>query len=221
MTGLTARNPRPAPSWTPPSARATRLVLVRHGNTAHSAAMRFSGRNQLPLDAVGRGQAAALAARGFGEVAAVVSSPLLRTAQTAEAIAGRLGLPVSTNEELVETDFGAWEGLTFAEARARNPAELDAWLASPDVTPPGGESFAAVARRVRRARAAVLAAHPGKVVVVVSHVTPVKTLLRLALEAPPAAMFRLHLDTASVSIVDFYADGNSSVRLVNDTSHLR
>lgn len=183
--------------------------------------MRFSGRNQLPLDAVGRGQAAALAARGFGEVAAVVSSPLLRTAQTAEAIAGRLGLPVSTNEELVETDFGAWEGLTFAEARARNPAELDAWLASPDVAPPGGESFAAVARRVRRARAAVLAAHPGEVVVVVSHVTPVKTLLRLALEAPPAAMFRLHLDTASVSIVDFYADGNSSVRLVNDTSHLR
>ncbi len=100
------------------------------------------------------------------------------------------------------------------------PAELDAWLASPDVAPPGGESFAAVARRVRRGRESVLAAHPTSTVVVVSHVTPIKTLVRLTLDAPPSAMFRLHLDTASVSIVDYFADGNSSVQLVNDTSHL-
>ncbi len=210
-----------ARSWTPPSARATRLVLVRHGNTEHSAAMRFSGRNDLPLDEVGRGQAAALADRPFGAVAAVVSSPLRRTMQTAEAIAGRLGLPVETVDDLIETDFGTWEGLTFAEARAHDPAELDAWLASPDTAPPGGESFAAVGRRVRRGRDAVLAAHAGSIVVVVSHVTPIKTLVRLALDAPPSAMFRLHLDTASVSIVDYHADGNCSVRLVNDTSHLR
>jgi probable phosphoglycerate mutase len=100
-------------------------------------------------------------------------------------------------------------------------ARLDAWLASPEVAPPAGESFAAVARRVRRGREAVLAAHPQGTVVVVTHVTPIKTLIRLTLDAPPSAMFRLHLDTASVSIVDYYADGNSSVQLVNDTSHLR
>jgi probable phosphoglycerate mutase len=221
MDQAAAPGARPAPSWTPPSTRATRLVLVRHGATAHSAAMRFSGRNALPLDEGGRAQAAALAARDFGAVDAIVSSPLLRTAQTAEAIAGPLQLPVETVDDLIETDFGTWEGLTFAEARAEGAAQLDAWLASPDTAPPGGESFATVGRRVRRGRDAVLAAHPGETVVVVSHVTPIKTLLRFALDAPPSAMFRLHLDTASVSIVDYYADGNSSVRLVNDTSHLR
>jgi broad specificity phosphatase PhoE/ribonuclease HI len=208
-------------SWAPPTSRPTRLVLVRHGDTNHSAGMRFSGRNDLALDEVGRRQAAALASRSFGDVAAVVSSPLVRTMQTAEAIAAARGLTVETIDDLVETDFGAWEGLTFAEARARDAAALDAWLASPDEAPPGGESFTAVGRRVRRGRETVIAAHPESTVVVVTHVTPIKLLIRFALDAPPSAMFRLHLDTASVSIVDYYADGNSSVRLVNDTGHLR
>jgi broad specificity phosphatase PhoE/ribonuclease HI len=208
-------------AWTPPTARATRLILVRHGATEHSAEKRFSGRNDLPLNDVGQAQAVALAKRNYGDAAAVVSSPLRRTVQTAEAIAAPLGLQITTEDDLVETDFGAWEGLTFAEARAQDPAALDAWLASPDVAPPGGESFAAVARRVRRGRERVLARHPESTVVIVSHVTPIKTLVRLTLDAPPSAMFRLHLDTASVSIVDYYADGNSSVHLVNDTSHLR
>jgi broad specificity phosphatase PhoE/ribonuclease HI len=208
-------------AWVTPAATPSRLVLVRHGATEHSAANRFSGRNDLPLNEAGRRQASALAARPYGDVAAVVSSPLPRTLQTAEAIAAPLGLPVETVDEFVETDFGLWEGLTFAEARAADPAALDAWLASPDVAPPGGESFAAVGRRVRRGRDALVAAHPESVVVVVTHVTPIKTLVRFALDAPPSAMFRLHLDLAAVSIVDYYADGNSSVRLVNETSHLR
>lgn len=208
-------------AWTPPATAPTRLVLIRHGATAHSAERRFSGRNDLPLDGVGEQQAAALATRDYGDVAAIVSSPLRRATQTAEVIAARHARGVEIVADLVETDFGKWEGLTFAEARAADPAALDTWLASPDAAPPGGESFAAVARRVRHAREKVLAAHPEGTVLVVTHVTPIKTLLRFALEAPPSAMFRLHLDTASVSIVDYYADGNSSVRLVNDTSHLR
>jgi probable phosphoglycerate mutase len=210
----------PARAWVAPTSRATRLILVRHGATGHSLEMRFSGRNELALDDVGRRQAAALATRSYGEVAAVVSSPLLRAVQTAAAIAAPLGLQVEVVDDLVETDFGVWEGLTFAEARERTPAELDAWLASPDTAPPGGESFADVGRRVRGAREKVIAAHPEQTVVVVTHVTPIKLLIRFALDAPPSAMFRLQLDTASVSIVDYYADGNSSVRLVNDTSHL-
>jgi probable phosphoglycerate mutase len=153
-------------------------------------------------------------------VAAVVSSPLVRAVQTAEAIAAGLGRPVEIVEDFVETDFGKWEGLTFAEARAQDPAALDAWLAAPDSAPPGGESFADVARRVRRGREQLIAAYPESTVVVVTHVTPIKTLIRLALDAPPVAMFRLHLDVASVSAVDYFADGNSSVRLVNDVAHL-
>lgn len=108
----------------------------------------------------------------------------------------------------------------MAEARERDPAAVDAWLGSADVAPPGGESFAAAGRRLRAAREAVIAAYPAAIVVVVTHVTPIKTLVRFALDAPPQAMFRLFLDVASVSIVDYYADGNSAVRLVNDTSHL-
>ena len=74
---------------------------------------------------------------------------------------------------------------------------------------------------MRRARGELIASHPGPTVVVVSHVTPIKTLLRLALDAPVTAHVpRMHLDTASVSIVDYFADGTPSVRLVNDTSHL-
>ncbi|MDT4893599.1 MAG: ribonuclease / adenosylcobalamin/alpha-ribazole phosphatase [Pseudonocardiales bacterium] len=211
-----------APSWTPPTATATRLVLVRHGSTEHSAERRFSGNNALPLNDVGRAQAAALARRAprWGGVAAVVSSPLRRAVQTADAIAVALGVGVEIEAGFREVDFGAWEGLTFAEARAAAPQELSAWLASPELAPPDGESFTTAGVRVQHARDAVIAAHPGATVVVVTHVTPIKLLLRFALEAPPVSLYRLHLDVASVSTVEYYADGNCSVRLVNDTSHL-
>ena len=135
--------------------------------------------------------------------------------------AAPLGLMVEVVDDLAETDFGGWEGLTFAEVRAKDPEALGAWLASPDEAPPSGESFASVGRRVRRAEEKVIAAHPESTTVVVSHVTPIKLLICFALEAPASALFRLQLDTASVSIIDHYADGNSTVVLVNDTSHLR
>jgi probable phosphoglycerate mutase len=97
---------------------------------------------------------------------------------------------------------------------------MRSWRGAPDVAPPGGESFADVAVRVERARAELVAKYPDSTVVAVSHVTPIKLLVCAALDAPSIAMFRLHLDTASVSIVDYFVDGNVSVRLVNDTSHL-
>jgi broad specificity phosphatase PhoE len=209
VTPRPVQTPTQQMMWTLPAEAPTRLILVRHGSTEHSAAKRFSGRNELPLNEVGQRQASALAARaaGFGEVTAVVSSPLLRARQSADAIAAALSLSVDTSADLAEVDFGAWEGRTFAEVQEAYPAELAEW-------------FASAARRVRRARDAVIAAHPGRTVVVVTHVTPIKTLIRLALDAPPVSLFRIHLDTASVSSVDYYADGNCSVRLVNDTSHL-
>jgi probable phosphoglycerate mutase len=210
----------PPGSWVPPTNARTRLILVRHGTTEHSSSGRFSGRNELSLDEFGRDQAARLAGRHFGKVAGVVSSPLRRTVETAEAIAAPLGLPVATMDDLVETDFGGWEGLTFADAAEADPVLMRDWRRSPEAAPPGGESFAAVGLRVQRARAELIAAYPDATVVVVTHVTPIKLLVCGALEAPPIALFRLHVDTASVSIVDYFVDGNMSVRLVNDTSHL-
>ncbi len=210
------------PAWAPPTSVPTRLVLVRHGATDHSVQRRFSGRNDLPLSDVGERQAAALAKRAatFGEVAAVVSSPLRRARQSAQRIAYAIGQEVTLNDAFVESDFGAWEGLTFEEVQQGWPTELTAWLTSGDAAPPGGESFETVVRRVRGGRDELIAKYPGATVVVVSHVTPIKSLLRLALDAPIIAMSRMHLDLASVSITNYYADGVPSVRLVNDTSHL-
>ena len=206
--------------WTPPSGARTRLVLVRHGATEHSAAMRLSGHNDLPLTPAGQAQAAALAGRDFGDVAAIVSSPLRRARQTAEVIATALGLPVAVDDNVAEVDFGAFEGLTFAEAQAAEPEAFDRWAGSTDVAPPGGESFAALARRVRRGRDALVAAHPDATVLVVTHVTPIKLLVRAALDAPMAALFHMHLDVATVSVVEYMADGSASLRLFNDASHL-
>ena len=210
------------PGWSAPMGEPTSTILLRHGQTEHSIERRFSGRNDLPLTALGQQQAKAAASwiAGRIEIAAVVSSPLRRAMQTAEVVAAATGAAVTFDEDLVECDFGAWEGLTFAEVTQRWPDEVTAWRGSAGVAPPGGESFAGVARRVGRARDRVLARHPAARVVVVSHVTPIKTLLRLALEAPSAVLYRLHLDVASVSTVDWYPNGPASVRTVNSTAHL-
>src|SRR5262249_41154178 len=159
----------------------------RHAATEHSG-RRFSGRNQLALSEAGEQQATALAHRTFGDVAAVVSSPLRRAHQTATSIADAFGIEPSLHTSLGENAFGAWEGLTFDEVQRGWPNELTVWLNDPNAAPPGGESFSTVAARVRRARDELIAKHPGRTVVVVTHVTPIKTLLRLALDAPVIAM---------------------------------
>jgi probable phosphoglycerate mutase len=202
------------------------FVLLRHGETPLTPQKRFSGSGGTDpsLSDVGREQAeraAALLARR-GTIQAIVSSPLARTRETAGIIAARLGLDVSVDDGLRETDFGAWEGLTFAEVRERHPDDLNAWLASPDAEPTGGgESFAATATRIAATRDKLIAAYTGRTVLLVTHVTPIKTFVRLALGAPPESLFRMELSAASLSVVAYYADGNASVRLLNDTSHLR
>ncbi|MER7046658.1 bifunctional RNase H/acid phosphatase [Streptomyces jumonjinensis] len=202
------------------------LVLLRHGETALTPEKRFSGSGggDPELSPAGRRQAeavaAALAARGT--VQEIVSSPLKRCRETAEAVAARLNLDVRIEEGLRETDFGAWEGLSFAEVQERYADDLAAWLSSARATPTGGgESFTTVARRVAAARDRIVARSAGRTVLLVTHVTPIKTLVRLALGAPPESVFRMELSAASVSAVAYYADGNASVRLLNDTSHLR
>jgi ribonuclease H / adenosylcobalamin/alpha-ribazole phosphatase len=202
------------------------FVLLRHGETLLTPQKRFSGSGGTDpsLSDVGRDQAErvaeSLARRGTIE--AIVASPLTRTRETAAAVATRLGLDVTIDDGLRETDFGAWEGLTFGEVRERYPDDLNAWLTSPRAEPTGGgESFAATARRMAVTRDKLIAAHAGRTVLLVTHVTPIKTLVRLALGAPPESLFRMELSAASLSAVAYYADGNASVRLFNDTSHLR
>ncbi|MEU3786631.1 bifunctional RNase H/acid phosphatase [Streptomyces sp900129855] len=202
------------------------FVLLRHGETPLTPQKRFSGSGGTnpSLSDVGREQAeraaAALARRGT--IQHILASPLARTRETAGAVAARLGLEVTVEDGLIETDFGAWEGLTFGEVRERYPDDLNAWLADPEAEPTGGgESFAATATRLAATRDKLVAAYAGRTVLLVTHVTPIKTFVRLALGAPPESLFRMELSAASLSAVAYYADGNASVRLLNDTSHLR
>lgn len=208
--------------WTGAQGAPTRLMLLRHGQTELSVQRRYSGRGNPELTDLGTRQADA-AARYLGQqggIDAVVSSPLQRAYDTAAASATALGLDVTVDDDLIETDFGEWEGLTFREASERDPELHRKWLGDTAVPPPRGESFDDVAARVRAAQQRIVDRHAGQTVLVVSHVTPIKTLLRLALDAGPAMLYRLHLDLASLSIAEFYPDGAASVRLVNQTAYL-
>lgn len=215
-------------SWTGAVGTPTRLILLRHGQTSLSVDKRYSGRGDVELTDLGQRQARAAAKRlaemngvvGEDDSAPVIASPLARTRATAEAVVAATGAELYFEDGLVETDFGAWEGLTFTEASQRYTELHGTWLSDPTVRPPDGESLQQVYDRVRTAGMRLMEQHAGRTVVLVSHVTPIKSLLRLALNAGPDLFYRLHLDLASLTIVEFYPDGNASVRLVNDTSHL-
>ncbi|MFJ8474679.1 bifunctional RNase H/acid phosphatase [Kitasatospora sp. NPDC094011] len=222
------KTPAPKAGWAAPAdlGTPTTFVLLRHGETPLTPEKRFSGSggSDPELSDKGRWQAEraaeALAARG--SIQAVVASPMRRTRQTAEIVAARLGLEVRYEDGLREVDFGAWEGLTFAEVQERHPEDLSAWLGSAKAKPTGsGESFTTLTHRAGVARDKILARYAGKTVLVVSHVSPIKTLVRLALGAPPDSMYRMELSAAAICAVQYYADGNASLRLLNDTSHLR
>ncbi|WP_405858888.1 bifunctional RNase H/acid phosphatase [Streptomyces sp. NBC_01515] len=217
----------PSAGWAPADMGApATFVLLRHGETPLTPQKRFSGSGGTnpSLSNVGQDQAtrAATALAARGTIQHIIASPLTRTRETAAAVADRLGLPVTIEDGLRETDFGAWEGLTFGEVRDRYPEDLTTWLADPTAQPTGGgESFADTATRIAATRDKLTAAYAGRTVLLVTHVTPIKTFVQLALGAPPESLFRMELSAASISAVAYYADGNASVRLFNDTSHLR
>lgn len=213
-----APEPEPAatPAWSPPTSAPTTTLLLRHGETPLSAERRFAGTGDVPLTGTGMAQAKAAAlALAAHDIDAIVTSPLARCRDTAAEIAVAAGVPVQVEEGFRETDFGEWEGHTFAEVRQRWPVETNAWLADPAVAPPGGESFADAARRVITARDKLMVRHRHQTVLVVSHVTPIKLLVRDALEAPMKALYRMHLDVASLSAIDWYDDGPAVVRSFN------
>lgn len=208
-------------TWISAQGEPTVTLLLRHGQTPMSVQKRYAGRTDAPLTDIGVQQAAAAAKRlAQAGIGAIVSSPLQRTVRTAEEVSAATGVPVVTDDGFRETDFGAWEGLTFAEVRERWPSEMTAWLADPSVAPPGGESFAQVSERVTAALHRVLAERADRTVLIVSHVTPIKTLVAAALLAPPAALFRMHLDVAALCEIAWYADGPAVLRSFNDTAHL-
>ncbi len=206
--------------WSRDLGSPTTVILVRHGETPHTVDKRFSGRggDDPGLNADGRAQVRAVAdwlAPLGDEIDAVLTSPLRRTRETAEIIAERLGHEVDVEDGLAEAAFGTWDGLTFREVEQQYPDDLDAWLGSLDIAPGGGDSFADMDKRVRRARDRILSAYPGKAVLAVTHVTPIKLMVKMALNAPLEAVYRMELAPASVTVISWYEDGQASMRMFN------
>ncbi len=203
----------------------TRFVLVRHGQTEHSAQRRYSGSSDPALTELGVKQAAAVAqaVARFGQIDAVVASPAKRTQQTAKACAEALGIDaaeIETVDGFREMDFGVFEGLTRDEAIGKYGEEFGAWEASISKAPPEGESVSAAHRRVTRARLKVQDAHEGQTVLVVTHMTPIKSVMRQALASGPDTFKHMFLDLASISVVEFYGE-LGVVRCFNDVAHFR
>lgn len=209
--------------WDDPTEVPTTTILLRHGDTDLSPEHRFSGLRDLPLSASGERQARAAACRlaAGAPIDVVVCSPLRRAVETAAIAAGELGLSAVVDDDLRETDFGAWEGLTLAEIQQRWPAVAAAWRCDPRQAPPGGESFADTARRVNRACDRLLRDHGGKRVLVVGHISPMKILLCRALGVPLGTVYRLYLGSACINEIQWHDRGFATVHRVNDTSHLQ
>ena len=191
------------------------IAFVRHGQTELNRGRRLQGRVDVPLSAFGEQQAAALA-RAFASrpVARVVSSPLQRATATAAAIAAPHALPVETDARLVELDYGDWDGRALAEVPA---ADWAAWRDDPDYAPPGGERLADVTARVARFCADE---RDDDLVIAVSHVSPIKAAVCLALGVGDRATWQMFLDVASVTRVGRRPGGNLFLAGFNDVSHL-
>ena len=220
-----AHRPHKVVGWATDLGTPTTTLLGRHGATPYSLEKRFSGSGGADpaLAPIGEQQAEALAREiaARGGVDAIVSSPLLRTLQTAERVAHATGASIDIEPGIAECAFGEWDGFTFAEVNERWPVELAAWLASTDVAPPGGESFAECRDRVDRARRDLLTRHAGQRVAVISHVTPIKLMTGICVDAPLSSLYRMELAPCSLTTIAWFADGNSSLFGFAESAHLR
>jgi len=195
----------------------TRLFLIRHGQVEGFEDKRYNGQKNVPLTAHGRQQLDTVAARLAGvPLDAVWSSDLDRCRYGAERLAASRGLQVVFREGLRELHAGDWEGLSWDELRRLYPVEWQARL--DDIVHyriPGGDSFLDTARRVRVELAGLLAAHPRENVALVAHGGVNRIILLDALGAPLVRVFSLEQDYACLNVIDYFADGYRTVRLVN------
>lgn len=189
------------------------ILLVRHGQTAANAAGLLLGRADPPLTDLGRRQAEASAAALPG-VTRVVTSPLRRARQTAEAFGSRV--PVEVDERWTELDYGAFEGRPFRDVPS---STWQRWRRDASYSPPGGESLATLGRRVREACEHLTGGDGNDDVAVISHVSPIKAAIAWALGVDDTVAWRMFLDVASISRVAIGANG-PSLRSYNETHHL-
>ena len=217
------------PTWQDPAAalphprdgEPTRFVIVRHGETTWGAQARFAGRKDVSLTPRGRRQAAAVAGRiRIMAPVVVLTSPLQRCRNTAQAIAAEVGAQVVVDDRLIDGMLGEWTGFRAAEIEDQWPAEFARWRSDPDAAPPGGESFTAVRQRIRPLMTDTLTTYRGHTVVLVTHAAPSKMILATALNVDSEVAYRMRVDTASLSGFTVEADGAVMVWAINETGHL-
>jgi broad specificity phosphatase PhoE len=200
----------------------TRLLLVRHGATQLTAEDRFSGAIGVDLSDEGRTQVGRLAERLAGEdIAAVYTSPLSRTLETATILARPHGLPLVHREGLREISHGRWEGLTRREVEERFPGEYPTWEHDPfTFAPEGGESGVAVLARALPVIRDIVVQHPDQKVLVVSHKATLRLLIS-SLLGFDARGYRDRLDQspACLNVLDFKDPARARLMLFNDVAH--
>ncbi|MDP6492738.1 MAG: histidine phosphatase family protein [Acidimicrobiales bacterium] len=187
------------------------LYVVRHGRTESNASGLLLGRGDPPLDELGLLQARATA-EAIGPVDRIVSSPLLRARQTAE----EFGSDIELDDRWIELDYGDFDGRPVADV---SPETWVAWRDDLDWAPPGGESHRQLGARVRQACDDLLDEAAIRDIVVLTHVSPVKTAMAWALGVGDEVAWRCFVETASVTSIGT-GRGGPSLRGFNDTGHL-
>ncbi|MFC5379953.1 bifunctional RNase H/acid phosphatase [Aquipuribacter nitratireducens] len=209
------RTAAPVAVQVPDPVSATTVLLVRHGRTRLTQERRFSGAAGDDAGLTEEGRADAVGATVFLEgvgVDAVVVSPLRRARQTADLLGSALAWPAPQVEEgWAEVAFGAWDGLTAAEVQQRDPELFARWLTGTDVAPPGGESMRALEARVAASFDDLVRRHQGGTVVVVCHMTPIRSVVRRVLGAGEQALWRLRCAPGSLTTVRSWDDGGAEV----------
>lgn len=200
----------------------SRLLLVRHGNTRQNNATRFWGTTDVELNAEGVRQAEKLRDRLATEkINTIYASNLSRARVTAETIASRHHLDITTCAELSEINFGKLEGLTFEEISQRHPemAEvLSKWAVNPKF--PGGESLDELDNRVQKFLKRLNQHQPEDTILIVSHAGTLRLMICDLLGIGLEHWRHMRLDLASLSIIETYPQG-AILSLLNDISHVK
>ena len=201
----------------------TRLILVRHGETEWNRVERFRGHADVPLNATGLAQAGATARRihRAWPVSAVYCSPLSRAGETARAIAALFKLTVTPVQDLIDIDYGEWQGKSSEEVKSLWPDLLSAWYEKPHtVRVPRGESLDDVRERCGRAVRRVAAEHPGGCAVVVGHTVINRVILLDVLSLGNDRFWRIRQDNCAINEIE--ADGDEFTLVsMNDICHLQ
>jgi broad specificity phosphatase PhoE len=200
----------------------TKIILVRHGQTAWNREERFRGHADIPLDETGFAQAKATGIRIASQwkPEAIYAGPLSRTIQTAESTAHLFNLMVRVEPGLIDVDCGQWQGLTPDEASQHWPAEFQAYLHAPgDFRFPGGEALEMARLRAMKCVDGLIARYPDQTIVMVSHTALNRLILLSVLGMDSRSFWKIRQDTCAINAFET-EDNKFTLTLLNETSHL-